>query len=296
MSDSTLIGQIPEVTKQSLSRLPGVLSDELVERLLQCVHYEPVIGIMGKSGAGKSSLCNTLFRFPPANVDAVKGCTRRAQQYKTSDGLHALNIIDFPGIGETPTLDKMYAHLYQHWLNKLDLIVWVLKADDRAWNDDTRCYRQLVSQGAKPAHFLFVLSQADKIEPCREWDTATHQPSLRQQQNLQEKVTLVNTVFSPVHPVLAVSASEGFNIPRWVETLIAVLPDKASSAVTRQLEPEYRTEKVTTTAQEGFSRVVGDIFDESVEALLESHTLRKWLKQARSRLLSLAKLLWHHFF
>ncbi|MDA5495530.1 50S ribosome-binding GTPase [Yersinia intermedia] len=184
MSDSTLIGQIPEVTKQSLSRLPGVLSDELVERLLQCVHYEPVIGIMGKSGAGKSSLCNTLFRFPPANVDAVKGCTRRAQQYKTSDGLHALNIIDFPGIGETPMLDKMYARLYQHWLNKLDLIVWVLKADDRAWNDDIRCYRQLVSQGANPAHFLFVLSQADKIDPCREWDTATHQPSLRQQQNL----------------------------------------------------------------------------------------------------------------
>lgn len=296
MSDSTLIGQIPEVTKQSLSRLPGVLSDELVERLLQCVHYEPVIGIMGKSGAGKSSLCNTLFRFPPANVDAVKGCTRRAQQYKTSDGLHALNIIDFPGIGETPTLDKMYARLYQHWLNKLDLIVWVLKADDRAWNDDIRCYRQLVSQGANPAHFLFVLSQADKIEPCREWDTATHQPSLRQQQNLQEKVTLVNTIFSPVHPVSAVSASEGFNIPRWVETLIAVLPDKASSAVTRQLEPEYRTEKVTTMAQEGFSRVVGDIFDDSVEALLESHTLRKWLKQVRYRLLSLAKLLWHRFF
>ncbi|WP_274728309.1 GTPase family protein [Xenorhabdus bovienii] len=193
MSDSTLIGQIPEVTKQSLSRLPGVLSDELVERLLQCVHYEPVIGIMGKSGAGKSSLCNTLFSPPPANVDAVKGCTRRAQQYKTSDGLHALNIIDFPGIGETPTLDKMYARLYQHWLNKLDLIVWVLKADDRAWNDDIRCYRQLVSQGAKPAHFLFVLNQADKIELCREWDTATHQPSMRQQQNLQEKVTQVNT-------------------------------------------------------------------------------------------------------
>lgn len=296
MSDSTLTGQSPEVTKQSLSRLPGVLSDELDERLLQCVHYEPVIGIMGKSGAGKSSLCNTLFRFPPARVDAVKGCTRSAQQYKTSDGLHALNIVDFPGIGETPTLDNIYANLYQRWLNKLDLIVWVLKADDRAWNDDIRCYRQLVSQGANPAHFLFVLNQADKIEPCREWDTATHKPSMRQQQNLQEKVAQVNTVFSPVHPVLAVSASEGFNIPRWVETLITVLPDKASSAVTRQLEPEYRTEKVTTTAQEGFARVVGDIFDESVEALLESHTLRTWLKQVRSRLLSLAKLLWHRFF
>ncbi|WP_338808343.1 GTPase family protein [Serratia marcescens] len=279
-----------------LFRLPADTVREILHHLSRAISYEPCIGLMGKTGAGKSSLCNTLFTSPPANVDAVKGCTRRAQQYKASDGLHALNIIDFPGIGETPMLDKMYARLYQHWLNKLDLIVWVLKADDRAWNDDIRCYQQLVFQGADPAHFLFVLSQADKIEPCREWDTATHQPSLRQQQNLQEKVTQVNTLFSPIHPVLAVSASEGFNISQWVETLITILPDKASSAVTRQLEPEYRTEKVTTTAQEGFARVVGDIFDESVEALLESHTLRTWLKQARSRLLSLAKLLWHRFF
>lgn len=279
-----------------LSRLPANTVREIQHHLRRAFSYEPTIGLMGKTGAGKSSLCNTLFTSPPANVDAVKGCTRRAQQYKASDGLHALNIIDFPGIGETPTLDKMYARLYQHWLNRLDLIVWVLKADDRAWNDDIRCYRQLVSQGADPARFLFVLSQADKIEPCREWDTATHQPSLRQQQNLQEKVTQVNTVFSPVHPVLAVSASEGFNIPRWVETLITALPDKASSGVTRQLEPVYRTEKVTTTAQEGFARVVGEIFDNSVEALLESHTLRAWLTRIRCRLISLAKLLWHRFF
>ncbi|MER5128604.1 GTPase family protein [Serratia marcescens] len=279
-----------------LQTLPREISQRVFHRLDEVIAYEPTIGLIGKTGAGKSSLCNTLFTSPPANVDAVKGCTRFAQQYKTSDGLNALNIIDFPGIGETPTLDKMYVHLYQHWLNKLDLIVWVLKADDRAWNDDIRCYRQLVSHGADPARFIFVLNQADKIEPCREWDTVNHQPSLRQQQNLQEKVAQVNTVFSPVHPVLAVSAPEGFNIGLWVEALIAALPDNASSGVTRQLEPEYRTEKVTTTAQEGFARVVGDIFDESVEALLESHTLRTWLKQARSRLLSLAKLLWHRFF
>lgn len=279
-----------------LQTLPREISYRVFHRLDEVIAYEPIIGLMGKTGAGKSSLCNTLFTSPPANVDAVKGCTRFAQQYKTSDGLHALNIIDFPGIGETPTLDKMYAHLYQHWLNRLDLIVWVLKADDRAWNDDIRCYRQLVSQGADPARFLFVINQADKIEPCREWDAVNHQPSLRQQQNLQAKVTQVNTVFSPVHPVLAISVSEGFNIPGWVETLITVLPDKASSGVTRQLEFAYRTEKVTTTAQEGFTRVVGDIFDDSVEALLASHTLRKWLKQVRCRLLSLAKLLWHRFF
>ncbi|MGP0945487.1 GTPase family protein [Serratia sp. CY74737] len=282
--------------KKILSALPEDIYRNLCFHLDEMITYEPCIGLMGKSGAGKSSLCNTLFSPPPARVDAVSGCTRTVQRYQVTHGTHILTLVDFPGIGETPELDSLYQRLYQTWSGRLDLIVWVLKADERAWNDDIRCYRQLVSQGADPARFLFVLNQADKIEPCREWDIATCQPSLRQQQNLQEKVTQVNTVFSPVHPVLAVSASEGFNIPGWVETLITVLPDKASSAVARQFEPEYRTEKVTTTAQEGFSRVVGDIFDKSVEALLESHTLRNWLKQIRYRLLSLAKLLWHRFF
>lgn len=285
-----------DILKQQLSLLPAYLSATILGRLRQSIHYEPTIGMMGKCGAGKSSLCNALFTPPPARVSAVRGCTRHVQPYPFSLATHTLLIVDFPGIGETPVLDRVYARLYQRWLNKLDLIVWVLKADDRAWNDDIRCYRQLVSHGADPTRFIFVLNQADKIEPCREWDVINHQLSLHQQKNLQEKVAQVNAVFSPVHPVLAVSAPEGFNIGLWVEALITALPDKASSAVTRQLEPEYRTEKVTTTAQEGFSRVVGDIFDESVEALLESHTLRTWLKQARSRLLSLAKLLWHRFF
>ncbi len=279
-----------------LSLLPHHLSQTVLNRIRQCIHYAPVIGIMGKSGAGKSSLCNALFTPPPARVSATQGCTRQPQRYPFRLASQPLYIVDFPGIGESPSLDRVYAHLYQHWLDKLDLIVWVLRADDRAWHDDIRCYRQLISQGADPGRFLFVLNQADKIEPCREWDVVNHQPSLHQHDNLQEKVAQVNTVFSPAHPVLAVSAAEGFNIIRWVEALITALPDKASSGVTRQLAPGYRTEKVTGTAKEDFARVVGGIFDESVEALLESHTFRTWLTRIRYRLLSLAKLLWHRFF
>lgn len=130
--------------KQHISLLPGSLAHSVLERLRQCIHYAPTIGMMGKSGVGKSSLCNALFASPPAAVSAVQACTRHVQRYPFSLASHPLFIVDFPGIGESPTFDPVYARLYRQWLNKLDLIVWVLKADDRAWNDDIRCYRQLV--------------------------------------------------------------------------------------------------------------------------------------------------------
>lgn len=294
---------VPDKTEQGLSALtpqlsllPDNLSRAILKHIHQCIHYEPTIGIMGKSGVGKSSLCNTLFNPAPAKVSAIKGCTRRVQIYQLSLAPHALLIVDFPGIGETPELDRIYTRLYQHWLGQLDLIIWVLKADDRAWNNDIRCYRQLISQGADPVRFLFVLNQADKIEPCREWDLATHQPSLLQQQHLQIKIAQVNTLFSPRHPVLAVSASEGFNMLLWAETFIRALPDNASSAVTRQLESTYRTENIINTARDNFARGVGDIFDDALSAMQTTGVMVYQLKRLRHRLLSVVRAVWHFLF
>lgn len=281
---------------QPLSFFPEYLSLAILKHIHQCIHYEPTIGIMGKTGVGKSSFCNTLFTPPPAKVSAVKGCTRQVGRYQLSLAPYALLIVDFPGIGETPERDRIYTRLYEHWLGKLDLIIWVLKADDRAWNDDIRCYNQLISQGADPARFLFVLNQADKIEPCREWDLVTHQPSLLQQQHLQVKIAQVNALFSPQHPVLAVSASEGFNMLLWAETFIRALPDNASSAVTRQLEPEYRTKNVINTAQDNFARGVSHIFDDALCAMQTTGALVRQFKRLRQRLLSVVRAVWHLLF
>ncbi|HEM6741978.1 TPA: 50S ribosome-binding GTPase [Citrobacter farmeri] len=251
---------------------------------------------MGKSGAGKSSLCNTLFSPPPARVDAVRGCTRRIQRYHARRGSHTLHIADFPGIAETPELDRQYRRLYRAWSPKLDLIVWGLKADDRVWKDDLRCYRELLNAGAQPERFLFVLTQADKMEPCREWDNSNHQPSPHQSENLATKTELAMTLFAAVHPVIAVSATENYNLELWAEALIQALPVSSGSAVSRHLNSGLRTERVQHTAREGFVSVAGTIFDEAASVVQTTGKLVRQLQRLRQRFLSVIHVIWHLLF
>ncbi|NDO83919.1 hypothetical protein CJP72_25245, partial [Citrobacter sp. NCU1] len=43
--------------EKPLVSLPHTLRNHILERLRSLTQYEPVIGIMGKTGVGKSSLC-----------------------------------------------------------------------------------------------------------------------------------------------------------------------------------------------------------------------------------------------
>ena len=58
-----------------LTLLPQHATDRILAHLQQVIHYEPVIGIMGKSGAGKSSLCNALFQQPVCLTSDLTACT-----------------------------------------------------------------------------------------------------------------------------------------------------------------------------------------------------------------------------
>ncbi|MES3576175.1 GTPase family protein [Enterobacter cloacae] len=281
---------------QLLSGLPAEVAGIISHRLSSIINYEPVIGLMGKSGAGKSSLCNTLFRTPPAKVDAVRGCTRQIQHYQVCHDSRTLYIVDFPGIGETPELDRIYCRLYREESPGLDLVVWVLKADDRAWTDDLRCYHELLTAGAKPESFLFVLSQADKIEPCREWDLPGHHPSPQQALHLSTRAELAATLFAAVHPVIAVSAAEHYNLERWVEALLRALPLRSSNTVTCHLHPDLRTESAERIARDNFVSVAADIFDDATVVLQRSGTLIRHFQHLRQQFLTVIRAVWRFLF
>jgi hypothetical protein len=96
----------------------------------------------------------------------VNACTRDVLRFRLRSGRHSLVIVDLPGVGENGRRDQEYRALYRQMLPELDLVLWVIKADDRAltvdeqfWHGVMQPYRQKV---------LFVINQADKIEPCYE--------------------------------------------------------------------------------------------------------------------------------
>lgn len=70
--------EVLQPLQNSLSGLPLWVSERILQQINQLTHYEPVIGIMGKTGAGKSSLCNALFAGEVSPVSDVAACTKVA--------------------------------------------------------------------------------------------------------------------------------------------------------------------------------------------------------------------------
>lgn len=273
--------------------LPKGSKDVFLSHLNKLINYSPTIGLMGKTGAGKSSLINALFQSALSPVSNVSGCTRQAQLFNMTINNHTLTFIDLPGVGESLERDKEYHQLYRNLLPELDLIIWVLKADDRAWSSDEQCYRFLTEQcGYQSERFLFVLNQADKIEPCRQWDEHNHQPSLEQVANLELKQQAVITAFKPHHPVMTVSAAECFQLTELAEQLIQALPAQASSGVARQLNSTYRTQSVENSARNDFGQCVSDIIDTIIDIIPLPPLIKHTISTVKNSIVSVAKSLW----
>ena len=283
-----------QALEQPLASLPHTLRQLILERIQNLTHYEPVIGIMGKSGAGKSSLCNELFRGEVSPVSDVNACTRDVLRFRLRSGSHSLMIVDLPGVGENGQRDHEYRALYRRMLPELDLVLWVIKADDRAltvdeqfWHGVMQTYRQKV---------LFVINQVDKIEPCHEWDTLTSKPSPHQLGNLKAKQAAIMAMFNPHHPVCVVSARTRWGIEEMVANMMRCLPDRATSPVVTQLHGRLCTEPVKSQARDSFGDAVGLVFDTAESSSFLPAPLKTVIRTVRDAVVSVARAVWDWIF
>ena len=96
------------ILRNSLRLQPPQATERILFHLSKTIHYEPVIGIMGKTGSGKSSLCNALFQQPVCLTHDLTACTREPQRLELTVGERGMTLVDLPGVGETPV---SYTHL-----------------------------------------------------------------------------------------------------------------------------------------------------------------------------------------
>ena len=275
--------------QHSLSNLPHWASERILQQINQLTDYEPVIGIMGKTGSGKSSLCNALFTGEISPVSDVTACTREPLRFRLQVGKRFMTLVDLPGVGESERRDTEYATLYRKQLPQLDL--WLIKGDDRALAVDEHFYRQVIGEAYRHK-VLFVISQSDKVEPT----CGGEKLSTEQKRNISLKICLLHELFQPVNPVCAVSIRLQWGLRMMAERMIRCLPREASSQVAVQLSAPLRTDAVNKKARDDFGETVGSVLDTVSSMPLIPAQVRSVIQSVRDIVVSVARAVWNFFF
>lgn len=251
-----------DVLEQHGSELSADQKRLIEAKINEMMRYKAKIGVLGKTGAGKSSLCNALFGQEICPVSDVAACTRSTQDVLLEIGRNqGITLVDVPGVGESGERDKEYEALYRELLPQLDAVLWVLKADDRAYSVDIDFYKALVKPYLEAGiPFIVVLNQADKIEPFREWQVEERRPGPKQALNLDAKVAAVAASFGLKQSlIIPVSAEEKYGLSRLVDELIFSLPDEKKVAVFDKVPEENRSTQATEEVKRSLGSVIENV-------------------------------------
>lgn len=247
--------------------LPDDAKNKFKSSLNKAFNYEPKVAIFGKTGVGKSSLTNALFGKDACPVHDVEACTRDPKEVfmKLNGDSKGIKLLDVPGIGENNARDKEYFLLYSEILKEADMVLWVLKGDDRTFSSDEdfykTCMKPYIERG-KP--FVVAVNQVDKIEPFREWNLNECKPGPTQEGNIAKKLIYVAKQFGdlPVSKVIDVSANERYNLNNLILKLVEDLPANKKFITIDNMDKRIQdNEKVKKEKSNAFITAVNEVID-----------------------------------
>lgn len=201
----------------------------------EALNAEPLrIIVLGRTGAGKSSLINALFGQVTAATDVLPDTTTQVMPYRLErEGETEALIFDTPG-ADTSLMKT--ATLKETVLNA-DLLLWV-SAANRPDRQDERQQLEQIQQWieARPRHhpppLLAVATHIDLLRPPREWAPPYDlmNPQNRKAENIQVAVaSMAEDLHLPVDQVVPVCLAEGrvYNVE---DTLWAVILEHQDAA------------------------------------------------------------------
>jgi uncharacterized protein len=151
--------------------LPTAKTQTLRDIIIQAQPPEPVeqtpvsLLLVGRTGAGKSSLINTLFVATTAEVDLLPSTDRiTAYHWQTATG-ETLTLWDTPGYEQVDQAEWREQVLAQ--ASQADLVLLVTPALDPALQMDVDFLKDLQEVIILPT--ITVVTQVDRLRPLREW-------------------------------------------------------------------------------------------------------------------------------
>ncbi|MGJ3254538.1 MAG: GTPase family protein [Elainellaceae cyanobacterium] len=153
--------ELPKAKTQSLR--------EILEKAepTEEVEQKPVnLLLVGRTGAGKSSVINTVFQAEKAEVDVLPSTDQiQNYQWQTQTG-DTLNLWDTPGYEQISRED--FRELVLDYAMTADLLMLVTPALDPALQMDVDFIDEIKAEVADlPA--IAIVTQVDRLRPIREW-------------------------------------------------------------------------------------------------------------------------------
>jgi len=134
----------------------------------ETVEQKPVnILLVGRTGAGKSSLINTLFEADRAEVDVLPSTDEiKNYQWQTEMG-EILNLWDTPGYEQANRTE--FRELVLDYAQTADLLLLVTPALDPALQMDVDFLQDMKREIAE-LPTIVMMTQVDRLRPMREWE------------------------------------------------------------------------------------------------------------------------------
>ncbi|MBD0337158.1 MAG: 50S ribosome-binding GTPase, partial [Cyanobacteria bacterium Co-bin13] len=167
-------GQVPAAmelttTKAALPQAKTQTLREIIDRAepVEKMAQKPInILLVGRTGAGKSSLINTLFEADRAEVDVLPSTDQIKSYHWQGDNGETLTLWDSPGYEQVSRTD--FREQVLDYAHQADVLLLVTPALDPALQMDVDFLRDMkIEVDDLPA--IATLTQVDRLRPLREW-------------------------------------------------------------------------------------------------------------------------------